>query len=301
MACFKPLEAYRQDDGEIVFKDTGGSPLLLPCGQCIGCRLDRSRDWALRCVHEAQLHDDNCFITLTYSPENLPPDGGLVKSDFQKFMKRLRKKYDGKRIRYYMCGEYGDRNNRPHYHAILFGMNFDDWTFLFNSPGGEPIYTSPELEKIWGLGYVTIGKVTFESAAYVSRYIMKKINGAKADEIDPETDLKHYQRIDIYGEIKDVHPEYNAMSRRPGIASDWIKRFTGDVYPKDYTTIRGVRHTPPRYYDKYLESIDEEMYDDIKQGRMITAYELAKDNTPERRKQKEIVKIAQHGQLKRQI
>jgi len=92
MACFHPLQAYQLDTGEIQFHDSGrGHPLELPCGQCIGCRLERSRQWAIRCVHEASMHENNCFITLTYAPEYLPPDGGLIKSDFQKFIKRLRK------------------------------------------------------------------------------------------------------------------------------------------------------------------------------------------------------------------
>lgn len=99
MACFYPLKAYQQPGGDIKFHDNGkGRYLELPCGQCIGCRLERSRQWAMRCVHEASMHDNNCFITLTYNPENLPPDGGLIKSDFQKFMKRLRKYYSKKKF-----------------------------------------------------------------------------------------------------------------------------------------------------------------------------------------------------------
>jgi len=144
MACYHPLQAYRLGDGQILFHDKGhGDPIELPCGQCIGCRISHSKQWAMRCVHEASLYDNNCFITLTYNPENLPPDCGLIKSDFQKFMKRLRKSYPSNKIRYYQCGEYGDKNNRPHYHALLFGFNFDDWVYLFDSPGGEQIYTSP--------------------------------------------------------------------------------------------------------------------------------------------------------------
>lgn len=92
MACFHPLTAYQSDSGEIYFHDVGHKELKLPCGQCIGCRLERSRQWAMRIIHEASMYDNNCFITLTYSPENLPPDGGLRKKHFQLFMKRLRKK-----------------------------------------------------------------------------------------------------------------------------------------------------------------------------------------------------------------
>lgn len=302
MACFHPLQAYRIGKGEILFHDTGkGEPIELPCGQCIGCRLERSRQWAMRCTHEASLNENNCFITLTYNPENRPPDGGLIKSDFQKFIKRLRSR-TRKKIRYYHCGEYGDRTNHPHYHAILFGYNFDDWMYLFDSPSGEPIYTSPMLEKVWDKGFVTVGNVTFASAGYVARYCLKKVNGQLADVIDERTGLKKYERInDFTGEISTVLPEYATMSRRPGIGYNWIDTYTSDVYPKDYTTINGIKMRPPRYYDKYIENIDIDMYDDIKAGRELTAFNNMEDNTVNRLRQKEIVKKSQNKQLIRSL
>jgi hypothetical protein len=304
MGCFKPLSAWQNEDGSITFGDNvkGGVPVNLPCGQCIGCRLQRSQEWALRCVHEASLYDDNCFITLTYNPENLPPDGGLRKRDFQLFMKRLRRAFPERKIRFYHCGEYGDRNNRPHYHAILFNFNFDDWTYLFDSPSGSEIYTSPTLERIWGLGFVTVGTVNMESAAYVARYCVKKITGLGKEIIDEKTGLKPYQRFnDFTGEIIDVSPEYSTQSRRPGIGHDWIRDFTGDVYPKDFTTIRGRRVNAPKYYDKYLESIDPDMYDDIKTGRKLSMFENFEEGSESRLRQKEKVKEAQNKQLLRSL
>ena len=204
-----------------------------------------------------------------------------------------------------MCGEYGDAGNRPHYHAILFGWNPNDWMYLFDSPSGEPIYTSEIIEKVWGQGFVTIGSVSFESAAYVARYCMKKITGKKADEIDTQTGLKHYERFNQYtGEIHQILPEYSAMSngghRGHGIGYGWISKYTRDVYPKDFTTVRGVKMRPPRYYDKYINSIDADMYDDIKAGRLLKGYQN-EDNTPERLKVREAVKKAQFNQLKRQL
>lgn len=301
MSCFHPLTAYRLGEGQIVFNDKkGGDYLEIPCGRCIGCRIDRSREWAVRCVHEAQMHQENCFITLTYNPENLPPDGGLVKSDFQKFMKRLRKS-TGKKIRYYHCGEYGDKNNRPHYHGLIFGFNFSDWVYLFDSPSGVPIYTSPTLEKIWQKGFVTVGHVTFESAAYCARYILKKINGPKADEVNPETGLKHYERFNSFtGEIHEVLPEYTTMSRRPGIGANWINKYAGDCYPKDYTSLNGRIVKIPKYYDKYIKAIDADMYDDIKAGRQLNAY-LSDDNNVARLSAREKVKEAQNKKLKRSL
>lgn len=303
MSCYKPIQAYRLDNGEILFHDKGhGRPMEIPCRQCIGCRLEHSRQWAMRSVHEASMYEDNCFITLTYAPEYLPPDTGLIKGDFQKFMKRLRKYYEPKKIRYYHCGEYGDKSGRPHYHAILFNHNFSDWIYLFDSPGGEPIFTSPTLEKIWGFGYVTVGTVTFESAAYVARYCLKKINGKQADRINPETGLKHYERINSFtGEIHEILPEYSTMSRRPGIGYSWINKYKLDCYPKDFTTIRGCRMQPPKYYDRYLESIEPELYDEIKAGRQLKMSLLADDNTAQRLSAREKVKVAQSKQLKRSL
>lgn len=306
MACFKPIQAYRQGNGDIVFHDTGkGEPLELPCGQCIGCRLERSRQWAMRCCHEAQLHQDNCFITLTYNPENMPPDGGLIHRDFQDFMRRLRRFVAPKKIKFYMCGEYGDRNNRPHYHAIIFGYNFDDWVYLFDSPGGERIYMSPTLEKLWRYGFVTIGTVTFQSAGYVARYCMKKVNGQKKDVVNIQTGLKHYERFNDYtGEICEVMPEYSTMSRGGrrgnGIAYDWIARYAGDIYPKDFTTINGVRMSSNRYYDKYIESIEPDLYDDIKAGRILQGY-MSDDNTEPRLLARQKVTEAQNKMLVRNL
>uniref|UniRef100_UPI0040482461 rolling circle replication-associated protein n=1 Tax=Shewanella sp. TaxID=50422 RepID=UPI0040482461 len=183
MACFYPIKGWRPRLGnKIVFNPAHGyadRPVTLPCGQCVGCRLEHSRQWAIRCVHEAQLHQDNCFITLTYNDDYLPENGTLVKRDFQLFMKRLRKKYPHA-VRYYQCGEYGSKTHRPHYHACLFGHDFKDKTLWQKGSDGTPLYISSSLQDLWSsdghsIGFSTIGTVTFQSAAYVARYIMKKI------------------------------------------------------------------------------------------------------------------------------
>ena len=152
MPCLKPIKAYTSFEYRTpsvkcqIFFDhqkAGNSVVIdLPCGQCIGCRIDKSKSWALRCVHEASLYDHNCFITLTFNDENLPDDKSLKKEDFVLFMKRLRKKYDGLTpvqcgdkviypIRFFHCGEYGDQFSRPHHHACIFNFDFHDkelWT-----------------------------------------------------------------------------------------------------------------------------------------------------------------------------
>ena len=176
---FNPKYAYQADQ-----------PEKLPCGQCVGCRLERSRQWAIRCMHEAQMHEDNCFITLTFNPESLDDRSNpwsLDVRDFQLFMKRLRKKY-GAGIRFYHCGEYGELNKRPHYHACIFGFDFPDKRLWKVTNSGHRLYISESLDELWPFGFCTIGNVTFESAAYVARYIMKKVNGDAAAD--------HYEWID---------------------------------------------------------------------------------------------------------
>ena len=177
MACYHPLIAYRSREKSkngkygLSFSIKNGYydlKVQVPCGQCIGCRLEKSRQWAIRCVHEAQMHEENCFITLTYNKESLPADGSLRKRDFQLFMKRLRKEC-GEGIRYYMCGEYGAKYERPHYHICLFGYDFKD-KYIWDERDKVPLYRSTKLEKLWTLGFSTIGEVTFQSAAYVAPY-----------------------------------------------------------------------------------------------------------------------------------
>ena len=203
MTCYHPLTAYwtgeLNDNGKRVYTFNASKayrdlpPIQLPCGQCIGCRLARSLDTATRAVHESSCYSKNCFITLTVNPENIEkvfPGGGLAHEPWQKFMKRLRKRFsgvdfvdcpDGKNpdnwnyypIRALMCGEYGSLLNRPHYHACLFNFDFSD-KYLWTTRCGVPLYRSSSLEELWPYGFSTIGEVTFESAAYLSRYVTKK-------------------------------------------------------------------------------------------------------------------------------
>jgi len=289
MACFHPLQAFRVPvSGIVTFNHReihsnydaalALCGLKLPCGQCVGCRLERSRQWAVRCMHEAQMHDANCFITLTYDNNHLPEGGTLVKSDFQKFFKRLRKKL-GLPIRYYYCGEYGDKLGRPHYHAIIFGYDFPDQQLFSKGPGGE-LFTSRELESCWKLGFSTIGKCTFESAAYVARYVMKKVNGKMARD--------HYLRFDEDGVCRWLEPEYNNMSLKPAIGSEWIKKYHADVYPKDYFFLNKKRQRPVRAYDKFYEHLAPEAMKQIKLDRRAEAESRKFDNTPEALSAKEL-------------
>lgn len=294
MPCYHPIPAWqllnvRTANGKpsISFKNPYAKPsatrvgIQVPCGQCIGCRLERSRQWAMRCVHEAYGHEENAFITLTYAPEHVPPDGSLNKSHFQKFMKRFRKAISPKLVRFFHCGEYGEKNERPHYHACIFGYDFPD-KVLYTIRDECRLYRSPMLEGLWPFGFATVGDVTFESAAYVARYITKKITGDLAKD--------HYQGR---------QPEYTTMSRRPGIGKEWFKQFKNETYRDDTVVIRGKEMTPPRYYDKLLEQEDVVKYTTIKLDRKAKAMQNAADNTAARLKAKETCKLAQFKQLKR--
>ena len=218
-------------------------------------------------MHEAQLHDANSFVTLTYAEEHLPPGGSLRKADFQRFMKRLRKRIAGK-VRFFHCGEYGEELNRPHYHALLFGYDFPDRT-PWAERGAHRTYRSEELEELWPMGHSEIGDVTFESAAYVARYCVKKITGAKADEhyVDKSTGL-----------IRE--PEYATMSRRPGIGAGWFEKYKADVYPSDEVVSRGHGSKPPRYYDQLLGREDPELLEQMKAAR--NRARSREDETPDR-------------------
>lgn len=264
MPCYRPLKAWRSrtrnPSGKygIVFNPGSGyadQKIEVACGQCVGCRLERSRQWAIRCVHEASLYDSNCFITLTYNDENLPPGNTLVLEHFQKFFKRLRKKY-GEGIRFFHCGEYGERFGRPHYHACIFNHDWDD-KVLWQERDDIKLYTSESLAKLWPFGFATTGELTFESAAYVARYVVKKVFGEAAKPVQADGTPGHYVYIDeVTGEVFDRKPEYVTMSRGKGIGVPWLEKYAGDVYPDDFVVLRGKKMKPPKFYDqKYFQDI----------------------------------------------
>jgi hypothetical protein len=306
VACYHPLDAYRsrmpKDNGsyDIVFNSAAArdhESIKLPCGQCVGCRLERSRQWAIRCMHEADMHEDNCFITLTFNNESLyqrkNPHSVDVR-DFQLFMKRLRKRF-GDGIRFYHCGEYGEKYLRPHYHACLFNFDFDDKKLWKITETGCRLYTSVALEELWPYGFSTIGDVTFESAAYVARYIMKKVNGDAA--------VEHYRVVDQdTGEVLVARkPEYTTMSRRPGIGKDWFDKYIDDVYPGDYVIVRGIKCKPPKYYDGILKTQRPYEFDEVKYNRLIEGEKHVTNNTPERLAVREEVAKARVNKLIRTL
>jgi len=297
--CYRPQTAYQKSVAgptgkrPITFKWRKGYyklPVQLPCGGCIGCRLDRSKQWALRCVNEASQHKENCFITLTYRDADLPADNSLDKRHMQLFMKRLRKKC-GPDIRFFQCGEYGDLNGRPHYHACLFNFDFPDKK-LWKREKDNPLYTSELLEERWGLGFCSVGALTMQSSAYVARYILKKVTGTRAP--------SHYEWTDPKtGEIHQRSPEYATMSK--GIGRGWIEKYRSDVYPHDYVVQGGKKYKPPRYYDQNQEAKNPKSFEETKRKRLIRAQKNIYDQSPARRKVRETVQEARLTRLPRNL
>ena len=331
MPCFHPLHGYTKKGGgwtpNFSLSLGSGRRVTIPCGQCIGCRLERSRQWAIRCIHEASMFGNkNVFVTLTYRKECLPEDGSLDYRHFQLFMKKLRKKFVPKcpfasdteereawlrehEIRFYMCGEYGDENGRPHYHAILFNCQFEDKYYWRKTPTGYRQYRSkildgcfkgtsevdPEASPLWIYGNAEFADVSFKSCAYVARYIMKKVTGDAAAfhyaDVDPET-----------GEVlREVKPEFSNMSRRPGIGHDWLKKFQSDVYPHGYVVHDGHKTRPPRYYDNLFKAVDPKEFDHLVLERGIEMRKRSSDMSPERLAVKEHVAQANLKKLVRPL
>lgn len=332
MPCYKPLEAFHAPGGVSFDKSKSfGIPVQLPCGRCIGCRLEKAKQWALRCHHESSMHRHNDFLTLTYASENLPPNNSLRKRDFQKFIRALRKK-TGAKIRYYMCGEYGNicpdhggwindpvpnktqcavcRTGRPHYHAIIFGFKFPNQK-LVNIRNGNRVYTSDLVSKLWTYGSHELGCVTFQSAGYVARYILKKQNGEYALReyaiLDPET-----------GELTDekIIPPYTCMSlghtcrvckkrsckrSTGGIGYSWYQRHKADLFPHDFAVMPDGRQTPvPTYYRTLLEREDPAMANLLRAARVEKA-KNDPNNSPERLATREFCKEKQAERLTRTL
>lgn len=231
--------------------------LLLPCKQCIGCKLERSRQWAVRLMHEAKQHEKACFLTLTYDDDNLSKNGSLNKDHFSVFINDLRSRcnYYGKgKIKYFGCGEYGDESGRPHYHLALYGpfdVHTDDHerTEKERARSGDRQFAHPDISAVWPYGLHRFSDLTFESAAYVARYILKKIQG----ELAPFA----------YG---DRVAEFQRQSN--GLGKGHIEQWLTDIYPSDHVVFPGRgSFLPPPYYDRLLEKVDPSLFEKVKKKR----------------------------------
>lgn len=280
MPCNHPIAAWwssipgKQHKQTVTFTyrdGERGGELYLPCGKCMGCRIDRKREWATRLMHEAKLWPSNYFATLTYNDEHLPEDYGLRPRDFVLFMKRFRKKHSG--LRFFQVGEYGDETRRPHHHALLFNCQLYDLKGLPRARDAHALYTSKELEQAWGQGNVSVGDVTYQSAAYVASYVTKRVTGEKAAE--------HYQGR---------QPEYCTMSRRPGIAHDFLIKYKQNLYDYDETVTNGKPSSLPRYYDRLLAKEDD---DQLASTRMNRTLQPRINRTPRQKHDREETLVAE--------
>lgn len=259
MPCEKPLQAFRPlVGGQLVFQEPYDrqlfQPIELPCGQCILCRIEHARQWTVRITHEAQLHEEKCFITLTYDDKHLPPHNSLRKSDLQKFWKRLRRSLG--KLRYYAIGEYGDKSLRPHYHACVFGNSFTQNRLILRQTP-HLLWTSPVLQEAWPLGLVSVGALTPITAKYVTQYVTKKLNN----------DRKYVRVDETTGELIPLEQPKAFMSLKPPIAGAWLDKFGKYVFDHDHVVIEARPQKPPKSYDRWLELQDPSLYQSIKRNR----------------------------------
>lgn len=290
MPCYSPIKLYEvglNENGKKRFAvsklrkgDNTTGFILAPCGCCIGCRIDYARQWADRCMLESMDHEESHFLTLTYDEDNLDTvttyygnkDSGeaekiltLNKRDLQLFHKSLRKeldKLDYPKIRFFACGEYGspEKTMRPHFHDIVFGLKLTDLKEYDKNKLGQILYTSKFLNDIWKKGQVIVGDVTWQSCAYVSRYVTKKLKGESAE---------------LYKEFN-LTPPFVIMSRKPGIAYNYYKEHP-ELFDFNYFSFGDENGSkkiyPPRYFKQRLQIDDPEKYKEVSE-RMRLASEI---------------------------
>lgn len=302
MPCYHPITGYRAkkpnpETGKrsIVFNTQEGYRDLvvtLPCGSCIGCRLDYSLEYAARAVHEMKSWETGCSLTLTYDDKHLPQHGTLVKRHPQLFMKSLREKISPLKIRAFGCGEYGEQKYRPHYHLCVFNYDFPDKKHVDTSPEGFKLYESAELSSLWEHGSHKIAELNFETAAYAARYMLKKIKGKNA--------------TPYYGNSHRIAP-YALSPRRPGLGKDYCLKYLSEIYANDKVTVQKagkyLQISPPKYYDKLLEKTDPVLYSVVMAKRKAEAMEHRDhpDSTAPRLKVRRIVHEAQAKLLLRKL
>lgn len=276
MACEKPSRAWQRGaGGRLRFKkpepgdSIGFSELEVPCGTCILCREEYARQTAVRIHHEAMMHEYSAFITLSYNDENLPQHNSLQYEDIHRFWKRERQRLDRKygiKLRHYTVGEYGDKTTRPHYHACIFGYPYlENRIIMRETP--TLLWTTPELEHSWGLGFVSVGALNFTTAAYTASYITKKLRSKQ-----------QYVRIDeTTGELIKLEQPRAFMSDNLG--KTWWDKYGKYLETNDQIIINGMKQKPPKAYDKWLGKKDEKKLRQIKEERKKKAIE--NKQTPE--------------------
>ena len=346
MPCFYPLTAYRSDQvtptgkRKIVFdasKSIDKIPFGLGCGQCSGCRLERSRQWMVRIMHEAAQHDHNMFITVTYDDEHLPTTHEESVRNYQLFMKKLRFKYPGKKISFYHTAENGEENERHHHHAIIFNFEFPDKKFSrysehvdksANSVGWvKPTKDMPEPGKVIYRPLTNISSLSPDKAQshapgaiYTSEQFTKlwangicEFGGVTIQsaaycsryimtKVNGDDAEEHYERVDTEtGELYSLIPEYSTMSRNPGIGKAWYDKYKNETYVHDSIIINGREVLPPKYYDRLIEEEMPDLIKAVKARRQANIKKQKANNTPERLLTREICMESRKKKLKRSL
>lgn len=251
-------------------------PDAVPCGKCSGCRRERARQWTIRLVHESQLHERVSEVTLTYSDDHLPPGRSLNPKHPTLFFKSLRNA--GHVFRYFMCGEYGDEKGRPHYHVLLYGLDWPDRTYWMRSPGGTIQYRSDQLQSHWEHGFALTGDLTPGASRYVAGYVTKKLNDSESP-VSVET-----------GEL--LQP-YQRMSRRPAIAKRWIERYWRETYATDTVLVEGREMRPPAFYDRWLKDNEPVHWRSVREARYHQAQSRPKESAKRLRQRCEAIDLKQ--------
>lgn len=261
MPCYRPITAFKPPDGgPIAFRELRDHrEIQLPCGRCIGCRIEKRDAWAFRCLAESKLHQDNSFVTLTYDDEHLPSHGSLTHRDWQLFAKRLRKKVGP--FRYFMCGEYGEQFGRPHFHALIFGHAFPDRVKCNSVHSAHDLYQSQSLDSAWGKGRAVIGECTYDSARYCAVYATKRLS-------EDMWKTRGGEKVTPDGELVTLTQPYGRMSLRPGIGSEWLRKFWPEVVTHNQVFVKNRGQKIPRYFDELLEKIS---YDDAVASKLSRA------------------------------
>lgn len=286
----------------------------VPCNNCIGCKLEYARQWSIRIMHEKRYYAESCFISLTFDDQHVPQDYGLSVRTLQLFMKKYRRsltmtmehrrlehshhirrycQHHTTKIRFFGCGEYGDLNGRPHYHAIIFNHDWPDKVFHSTSDAGEKIYTSEALRRLWGNGIVSTQDVTHKSAAYVARYVTKKLKTSDAFGAD-----RYHRLSPIDGAFHSVAPEFSTKSNRPGLGTKFALEFKRDFYPSGFLVVDGVRQAPPKFYVSKLAEGEQER---LKRQARRLSLKNKPHTTTERRLGRAAVRDARIARLQRKL
>lgn len=282
MPCYRPVDAWMPlGGGQIVFREIGDSrQIKVPCNQCIGCRIDRREEWAIRNYCESKMHQHSWFITPTYDEEHLPLHGSLVPSHLSDFVRALRRKTRLGKLRFFGVGEYGDTFGRPHYHLLVYGPDIPDLRKVNSIHAKKDVFGSEIVSSAWGKGGVAVQRMTLGAARYCAGYVFKKMTGKAADE--------HYSRVDpVTGELVKLVPEFSRMSRKPGIGFAYLEGYWRDIFlsGNDNIVVNGRPCRVPGFFVDRMDDIlssDSLLMDEYDHRRQKAAIDRSDDSSPDR-------------------